>query len=257
MGKDGTSLWRSGDAEALRAAFQREGCPVCVVVQESMNRVMGNWNYEGFTDVAHRHELIRTRGFCPLHTWQLAQRNNTFQLAVVYREVLADLLKNFDRERDEQHGEATMQENTPGWLGKLGKVQRWFQPDATMSSSPVEIALLYEHCPLCRSRGNIELRIVQTLLEVIANKEAQQLLRQSTGLCRPHFMQATNYAKAHTPGSEQVIADCQLACLQRTLSEIEELIRKHDYRYLDETRGGEMTAWRRAAELCAGNPGVW
>jgi hypothetical protein len=254
MAKEATNVWRSGDAEALRAAFHREGCPICIVVLESMKRVMDNWNYEGFTDVAHRHELIRTRGFCPLHTWQLAQRNNSFQLAVVYREVLTDLLKNFDRERDGQHGEALTQGNTPGWLGK---VQRWFQQDSTTSPSPVEIALLYENCPLCRSRGDIELRIVQTLVEVIANEEAQQLLRQSTGLCRPHFMHANDYAKGHAPGSEQVIADCQRACLQRTLAEIEELVRKHDYRYLDEARGDEMISWRRAAELCAGNPGVW
>jgi hypothetical protein len=254
MAKEATNVWHSSDAEALRAAFKREGCPVCIVVLESMNRVMDNWNYEGFTDVAHRYELIRTRGFCPLHTWQLAQRNNSFQLAVVYREVLTDLLKNFDRERDGQRGDASMQGNASGWLGK---VQHWFQPDSALSPSPVEIALLYEHCPLCRSRGDIELRIVQTLVEVVASEEAQQLMRQSTGLCRPHFMQANAYAKAHTPASEQLIVDCQQACLQRTLTEIEELVRKHDYRYLEELRGDEMTSWRRAAELCVGNPGVW
>ena len=40
------------------------------------------------------------------------------------------------------------------------------------------------------------------------------------------------------------------------LEVIQELIRKHDYRFGDETRGNEMTAWRRGAEVCAGNPGV-
>jgi hypothetical protein len=244
----------SRDGDSLRVACTREGCPICTVVLESMNKVMDNWNYEGFTDVAHRHELIRTHGFCPLHTWQLAQRSNTFQLAVVYREILTEILKNFDQETDGKHGQAPTQGHTTGWFGK---VQRWLQTDAAQSSSPVAIAMLYEHCPLCRSRADIELRIVQTLVEVISSEEAQQLLRQSTGLCRPHFMQANNYAKQHAPGSEQVIADCQRACLQRTLAEIEELVRKHDYRYLDEARGDEMTSWRRAAQLCAGNPGMW
>jgi hypothetical protein len=37
---------------------------------------------------------------------------------------------------------------------------------------------------------------------------------------------------------------------------VKELIRKHDYLANAEPRGDEMTAWRRAAELCAGNPGV-
>jgi len=52
------------------------------------------------------------------------------------------------------------------------------------------------------------------------------------------------------------LLECQQVCMQRTLEEVQELIRKHDYRFGDEARGQEMTAWRRAAELCAGNPGV-
>jgi hypothetical protein len=44
--------------------------------------------------------------------------------------------------------------------------------------------------------------------------------------------------------------------VQRVLAEVRELIRKHDYRFQQESHGEEMTAWRRAAELCAGNPGV-
>lgn len=40
------------------------------------------------------------------------------------------------------------------------------------------------------------------------------------------------------------------------LDEVKELVRKHDYRFEDESQGEEMTSWRRAAELCAGNPNV-
>jgi hypothetical protein len=44
--------------------------------------------------------------------------------------------------------------------------------------------------------------------------------------------------------------------MRRVLDEVEELVRKHDYRFRDEPQGDEMTSWRRAAELCAGQPGV-
>jgi hypothetical protein len=40
------------------------------------------------------------------------------------------------------------------------------------------------------------------------------------------------------------------------LSEVCELVRKHDYRFSDVPRGNEMTSWRRATQLCAGNRGV-
>src|SRR2546426_4586625 len=93
---------RSRDADSLRAAFGHEGCPVCTVVLASMQQSMDTWQYEGFTDVEHRHELIRSRGFCPLHTWQLAQLNTAFQLALVYSGVLPDVLAKLEQDAARQ-----------------------------------------------------------------------------------------------------------------------------------------------------------
>ena len=45
-------------------------------------------------------------------------------------------------------------------------------------------------------------------------------------------------------------------CIRRVLEEIRELVRKHDYRFIDEPQGNEMKSWRHVAELCAGNLGV-
>ena len=41
-------------------------------------------------------------------------------------------------------------------------------------------------------------------------------------------------------------------CLQRLEGQLSELIRKHDYRFKDEARGSEMTSWKRAAGIVAG-----
>src|SRR5690348_15624935 len=81
----------SRDSESLRAACEHEGCPVCTVVLEHLERAIDNWEYDGFSDVAHRYELIHSRGFCPLHTWQLAQRSNAFRLGLIYNEILTDV----------------------------------------------------------------------------------------------------------------------------------------------------------------------
>jgi len=40
------------------------------------------------------------------------------------------------------------------------------------------------------------------------------------------------------------------------VEELAELVRKHDYRFREEPRGNEMTAWRRAAQLFVGNKGI-
>lgn len=248
MQKEPSTTDTSHDAAALRAACKREGCPVCTVVLDSMERLMSSWSYEGFTDAAHREELIRNRAFCPLHTWQLAQRGNTFQLAVIYREVLTDMKAELDHGEGESH-----LVQVPGWMARLKRRLR----RKALSPSSTEVTLLSTTCSFCRSRTNIEQQLVQTLAPLLKDEEAQTLFRQSTGLCQLHFLFACEYAKARAPDSLQPLIEAQRACLQRTLEEVQELLRKHDYRFSEEPHGSEMTSWRRAAQLCAGNPGVW
>jgi len=242
---------RSRDAQSLRKACKREGCPVCTVVLEEMERAMETWNYEGFSDVESRHALIRSRGFCPLHTWQLAARHNTFQLALVYQEVLTDMLSNLEREIDlSQDATSNTEAETkparqPWW-------RRWFGLRGQMA----EGRHLYGRCPFCRTRAKVEQRIVETLAERLSDQEMQTQLGQSTGLCRLHLAQVAHTAQRHSAASLQALISCQRVCLERAADELREQLRKHDYRFGQEPRGEEMTAWRRGAELTAGNPGV-
>ena len=246
MQKEDEVVQRSRDADALRSAFAREGCPVCTVIQEYMQHLMDSWQYEGFTDFEQRHELIRSRGFCPLHTWQLAQLA-PFQLAVVYREVLTDMLA--DMERDQRLlARRNSLEAGPAWLRWW---RRWHRRPATIS-----VKLTYEQCPFCQSRVRIEQRVVSTLLEQLRSEEMRALLCESTGLCQVHFTQACTWAEGHDPRELASLFTCQHTCVRRVLDEVQELLRKHDYRFSEEPRGNEMTSWRRAADLCAGNPGV-
>lgn len=248
MSQDVHELARSRDADSLRVAFGHEGCPICTVVIENMNMAMDTWNYEGFTDVEHRQFLARIHGFCPLHTWQLAQRNNAFQLAVVYKDILMDMLGIMD---NESKGYRNGYQAVGGdWMAG---VKRLLQGEAPPTE---DAARLYAYCPFCRTRANVEQRLVERLIELVRSEEMQDRLRQSTGLCRLHFTEVMQYAEARDPSLHHVLFECQRVCLQRSLNEVQEQIRKHDYNFSQEPRGEEMTAWRRAAELCAGNPGV-
>src|SRR6266700_379510 len=152
MQEETSKVERSRDADALRAAFGHEGCPVCTVVFEYLELLIGSWEYEGFSDV--------------------------------------------------------------------------------------------------------EQRLISTLVQQLHAEEIRTLLSQSTGLCLLHFAQARQQAEAHDPLVLRHLLACELTCTQRVLGEVRELVRKQDYRFSDEPRGDEMTSWRRAAQLCAGNPGV-
>lgn len=232
------------DSESLQAGFGREGCPVCNVVLEAMQLYMDSWQYEGFTDVEQRLRLIATRGFCPLHTWQLAQRPTAFPLALVYREVLTDVLAviKHDREGNKGAGQSSARRGLP-W-GKGGQ--------AVANDVEPQFGL----CPLCQLRTQVEQRLVQTLVEQLPREDFRTDFSQSTGLCLTHFTTAREYALRTHPQQLPALLECQVTCMQRVLDEVEEQIRKHDYRFENEPDGPEMTSWRRAAELCAGNPGV-
>jgi Family of unknown function (DUF6062) len=249
---------RTRDAASLRTAFGREGCPVCTVVLEEM--AMARWNYKGFSDVAHRHELIRSRGFCPLHTWQLAERPNAFQLGLVYREILTDLLASWEQQvqhLSKEYGTSHPISSSPGQ--SPGKKTWWQRLVSAFWPSVLTIdpASFYARCPFCRTRTRTEQRVTQTLVTLFAFEETQALFCQSTGLCRLHVEQALRFAQQQPEARRKALLACQRVCLQRTLEEVREQVRKHDYRFANEPRGDEMTAWRRAAELCAGNRGVY
>ncbi len=237
----------SSEAEALRRACEQEGCPVCTVVQEQMSRAMDTWSYDGFTDVEQREKVTRARGYCPLHTWQLAQRNNAFQLAVVYENILSTMDEDLERQR------LSLPQENGGrdWL--LG-VRQLFQAGPAM---PTSAAHLYEQCPFCRAREGIERRLTERLVALLQHSDMAERLRQSNGLCRIHFVLAFQHADEHVPTQRAALIDCQQACIQRVLGEVRELIRKHDYRFSEEAQGEEMTAWRRAIALCAGKTGTY
>lgn len=233
---------RSRDIDALRAAFFREGCAVCAVILENMQLIMDSWQYEGFTNVDHRHDLIRTRGFCAMHTWQLAQLPTSFQLGVVYREVLTEVVGVLEREQ--QAAESSKKRT---FMGRL-------KPQHASNSDGVRPR--FEQCYFCQARERIEARLIDTFVGLLHTSEDRDRMSQSTGLCLLHFTQARAWAEEHDAEGARYLLDCQYVCLKRVLGEVEELVRKHDYRFKNEPRGDEMTSWRRAAEVCAGLPGV-
>jgi hypothetical protein len=82
MPEETTDVQRSPDADALRAVYGREGCPICLVV---------------------------------LHTWQLAQPHNAFRLGLIYNEVLTDVLQELGADSG-KHSSADVHAPKRGWI---------------------------------------------------------------------------------------------------------------------------------------------
>lgn len=241
-------LRRSRDGDALAQACEREGCPICLVTLERMERAMDHWQYEVATEVENCDLLVYSKGFCSRHTWQLAQMPEIpapFALAIVYRSILPDLLEDVERDLARIKPGKTA-DRVPFWHKLWPRKQN-------RSEQAIDPPFV-QHCPFCHRQAEIERELLQELLVALSNAEFQAKLGAATGLCLTHFTRSIHMAE--NDRQRAVLLAGQRASLQRNMAELEELVRKHDYRFLHEPRGSEMTAWRRAAQLLAGNRGI-
>lgn len=217
--------------QAFLFACTQEGCPLCRLVEDRVQRYLDGWAYEFFTDVEIREELRHSQGFCHQHTWQLARLGAALPLAQTYRVVLSDLIDQLQPNIDERsHPSST------GWFNRLFASREQHAP-----------------CPACRLRDQAITPAVYTLRKALLNPIGYEHVAASRGLCLPHFRLAcTSKPRKHEEQWLPLLRKAQLGCLQRLDEELAELIRKHDYRFKDEEHGDEMVSWKRAAGLVAG-----
>jgi hypothetical protein len=222
----------SRSTELLEEACQQEGCPLCTTLLAAVERYIDGWLYDGFTDGTLRAKLIRTRGFCALHTWQAVQKNARFPLALVYQEALTAFLTN-----EEQQSQTRV---VRSW-------NRLFFWRRRAGMAPVQ-----EYCHLCQVRDEAEAHLVAAMLDLLRAK--QQTTHAS--FCLAHYTRLLAHAEQVEPAMVAQLRVGQLAATQELLKDTQELLRLYDYRFAHEPQGKERDAWRRAAAFFVGQPGV-
>jgi len=109
-------------------------------------------------------------------------------------------------------------------------------------------------CPACQQQAKAEGHYIHTLRKALVDEAFYQRMQASDGLCLEHYRLACELKLPDTPGGDwqSLLRKIQLSCLQRLDEQLGEMIRKYDYRFKDEARGPEMTSWKRATGLIAG-----
>jgi len=224
------TMQKSREYQTLLYACMQEGCLLCRLTQENIARYLDTWKYELFTDVDVRKELQRTRGFCNQHTWQLVHMGATLQLAQAYRDIITDLTEQLQNEAGVN--------NATGLFRRSLKNGNKREP---------------EQCPACHRKEEAENRYIHTLRQVLLDPDFYRQFEASHGLCLPHFqLSCTLKLPDISSNWLSLLRKAELICLQRLDEQLQELIRKHDYRFKDEARGDEMSSWKRAAGIVAG-----
>lgn len=225
-------MQKSREYQVLLYAFTQVGCPLCRLVQESIQKFLEAWKYELFTDRGIRGELRQTQGFCHDHTWQLVRLGASLPLAQAYRDIVTDAIEQL------QSGGAL----------EAPQAGRGFFRLFAESKSDERL------CPACKRETSVEEGHIQTLRQAIQEEEFRQQFVTSQGLCLGHFRQACELKLSGSSGDWLTpLREAELACLRRLDEQLGELIRKHDYRFKDEQLGAEMLSWKWAAGLVAGD----
>jgi Family of unknown function (DUF6062) len=222
-------MQNSRDYQRLLEACTQEGCPLCRLTQENVQRYLDAWKYELFTDISIREELRRSQGFCHIHTWQLVSMGANLQLAQAYRDILSDTAEQLQGD-----GSST--------ASSLHKSWRHRRREPKQERTP---------CPACLQRDQALERLLPELRQALLDQTFYTRFAASSGLCLEHFRIACD-GRNTTGEWLPLLRAAQLACLQRLDEQLGELIRKHDYHFKDEAHGSEMLSWKRAAGIVAG-----
>jgi hypothetical protein len=223
-----TTTPRDSTAFEVREAVREPGCAVCRLSLRSVARLLTSVAYEQVNDLALRSALRKRGGFCNLHAHQwLGEVHNVLGTALIYKDVLEAALRELDAPR------ATNARFLRGLLAS--------------NSNTAE-------CPACGAQAEAEARYVAALLALLASDPGfVSTFEDSDGLCRLHTQACIRSGGA---GVEHVVRRTR-ENVTNLIAELDEVIRKEDYRFRDEPRTeAERTAPTRAIRWAAGMDGL-
>jgi hypothetical protein len=222
-------------AAVLEKAVQQAGCTPCVGLRDVEERGLFSFLYEGISDPSTRDKFVRGGGFCPRH-FRIALQQTTatgyvgpFQIADVCQMLLNSAAASLTQAREAQSRD------------KWPVFQR-------RRSEPMP-AITGAECMFCADAREKEKDLVLALESLITDPAIADRV-EANGLCQRHGRLAIS-AWNTVSGRDWVIQ-----VLRRHLETLkhhtDEFLRKHDYRFREESPGPEADVVRRAVEFLLG-----
>jgi hypothetical protein len=213
----------------LVEAMEAGGCPMCRLARKASDSYLNALIYEGVIDVGVRDKLRNARGLCYRHAWRIARRRGSvLGVSIIYSDVVNTLVKALEAQAD-----------APTRLFSRG------HPDLARGLAAEE------ECPACVLEHDANRRHAKTLLRHLDSEEIATGYVATGGLCLPHFQLVLSHASA---GQTKTLAAWQAEAWRKLRGELDELIRKHDYRFREEVVGeDEADSWERAVSAIIGD----
>ncbi len=212
----------------LRDALAGGGCPLCRLAYRASAHYLDTLNYEGVNDPGLRQDLVRANGLCHRHTWQWTRiHGSVLGVTIVYRNVIKHLL--------EVAGPFEEKSSQP--RNGIRMLAERLQPEA--------------ECPACRTEDEAAHRTGDILLAHLDEQEIADNYVPAGGLCLPHLQAVISWASESQAGT---LLAWQMQVYRKLVGELDEFIRKQDYRFAGEPMGEERDSVARSAAVVAGEP---
>ena len=230
-----------GDVSLLEACHQ-PGCPICGIRKNAVTTYLQMVLYAYVDDPEMREYLCNSWGYCQTHAWMLptVERGNLLTVAVMYHDILErEVTRTLTRGSKEQGN---------GFLVRL--IHKVFK--GQHHSDPIHRLPLQPQCPACKLGHEIETNALKIMLRAFTKQKVpmQDALKESDGLCIAHLRSALELTS--DPANVEILLTLARAKLTEIQAELNEFIRKHDYRFQHEVIGDEKHSWQRAINLIVG-----
>jgi hypothetical protein len=222
------------------------GCPLCRLSNEAVDGYLDAILYESVNDPAVRDRLRQSLAYCNTHAWRLPGHGGAaLGIAIVYRDMLAHVANNL--------GGARYQPG--GLLQRAGEALGSARP-ATATEAVVRELAPRAECPACEHRDRMEEIVLTTTLDAVhqGDESMQTALLASASMCLPHLRRALS--RVRSQAAFEFLQRLGAQSMGALLAELDEFIRKNDYRFRGEGFGAEGDSWRRAIAMLAGAEGT-
>ena len=225
--------------EACRA----QGCPVCRLEQQDVERYLGQKFYENVNSPAWRDSLRASLGFCHEHAWLAV--NQRLGDALGFSIIYSDLLNSVLTQLNDNSGPARTSRRGASLLRQIPEQARNMIEKMLYALTP------RKRCPVCEHRDEMTRTILSVLVKELEKPEMTDALQASDGLCLPHLRLAMEHVKELSVCEKLLTIHREK--LESLRAELAEFIRKNDYQVIKEGFGSEGDAWIRAVRMIAGS----
>ncbi len=222
------------------------GCPVCRWANKSVERQLKGLIFDSVNDVDTRLGIRTSLGFCHEHAWQLPESGDSAPLGIafIYRDILNTVNKSLDKIAHSQ--------SKTSFLKSKIMPSSIDQDTAFKNKSIAKNMVAGAPCPACVRKKEMGDLAITAVVDTLAEQDERiiEALHKSDGLCFPHLRQALDTAP--NKFTFQTLVQTHQEKLTDLIAELDEFIRKNDYRFQHEGFGDESDSWLRALTLMTG-----